>query len=283
MADRVVAAEKKRQYSEAEIEAMDTQSLMLLYKETGNDELRWPLVLRYEHLVKTAALQVKSVYSSFAQVDDIISEGILTLLSAIDKFNPTLGVKFETYVSKRIRGMIVDLARKQDWIPRNVRRRTKEIDVAITELSNKLGRYPTDAEIANYLNIGQERYQKDLADIALSNVLSLDALMNMYDPEGHPVEVLPSDAEGQPEMMLQSRELQEVLASGIISLRKNEQIVLSLHYERNLQFNEIAQVMELSAPRISQIHARAIEKLRTYMEPYFNETTPSEKNHKRKV
>lgn len=259
-----------KSYTEAEIAQMDTAALMALYKETGNEELRWPLVLRYEHLVKSAAMQVKSVYCSFAQVEDIISEGLLTLLSAIDKFDPDKGMKFETYVSKRLRGMIIDLARRQDWIPRTVRRRMKEIDAAMSDLSNELGRTPSDAEVAQHLNITPERYQKDLADIAMGSVLSLDALINMYDSQGQIIDLMPADAESQPESVLQKHELQDVLAAGIASLRKNEQIVLSLHYEKNLQFNEIAQVMELSAPRISQIHAKAIEKLRSYMESYLN-------------
>ena len=117
-------------YSEREIEEMETQDLLQLYKETGDESLKWPLVLRYEGLIKNAAMQIRGVYSSFAQIDDIINEGIITLLGAIDKFDPDKGVKFETYVSKRIRGMVIDLARKQDWIPRNVRKRAKEIDMA---------------------------------------------------------------------------------------------------------------------------------------------------------
>ena len=166
-------------YSEREIEEMDTQDLLRLYKETGDESLKWPLVLRYEGLIKSAAMQIRGVYSSFAQIDDIINEGIITLLGAIDKFDPDKGVKFETYVSKRIRGMVIDLARKQDWIPRNIRKRAKEIDAASAELATALGRTPTDGEIARHLGITQERYQKDAANIALSNVLSLDVLMNL--------------------------------------------------------------------------------------------------------
>lgn len=258
-------------YSEREIEAMDTQDLLRLYKETGDESLKWPLVLRYEGLIKSAAMQIRGVYSSFAQIDDIINEGILTLLSAVDKFDPDKGVKFETYVSKRIRGMVIDLARKQDWIPRNVRKRAKEIDLASAELSASLGRSPTDGEIADHLGITQERYQKDAANIALSNVLSLDLLMDTREAAGYQMEVPTSDPRSQPEAVLQERELQRTLAQGIASLRENEQIVLSLYYERNLHLKEIAQVMELSEPRISQIHTRAIQKLRKFMERYFDD------------
>ncbi len=268
-------------YTEREIETMDTQDLLRLYKETGDESLKWPLVLRYEGLIKSAAMQIRGVYSSFAQIDDIINEGILTLLSAVDKFDPDKGVKFETYVSKRIRGMVIDLARKQDWIPRNVRKRAKEIDMAAAELSASLGRTPTDEEIAGHLGITQERYQKDAANIALSNVLSLDVLMDTREASGYQMEVPSSDLQSQPEAVLQERELQRTLAAGISQLRENEQIVLSLYYERNLHLKEIAQVMELSEPRISQIHTRAIQKLRIYMENYLNDAeAPNAKRRK---
>ncbi len=269
-------------YSEREIEEMDTQDLLRLYKETGDENLKWPLVLRYEGLIKSAAMQIRGVYSSFAQIDDIINEGILTLLGAIDKFDPDKGVKFETYVSKRIRGMVIDLARKQDWIPRNVRKRAKEIDLAVAELSATLGRAPTDGEIAGYLGISQERYQKDAANIALSNVLSLDVLMDTRETAGYQLEVPSSDLQSQPEAVLQEREMQRALAEGISQLRENEQIVLSLYYERNLHLKEIAQVMELSEPRISQIHTRAIQKLRSFMEVYLNDTGEPKPKKKRR-
>ena len=269
-------------YSEREIEEMDTQDLLRLYKETGDENLKWPLVLRYEGLIKSAAMQIRGVYSSFAQVDDIINEGILTLLGAIDKFDPDKGVKFETYVSKRIRGMVIDLARKQDWIPRNVRKRAKEIDLAVAELSATLGRAPTDGEIAGYLGISQERYQKDAANIALSNVLSLDVLMDTRETAGYQLEVPSNDLQSQPEAVLQEREMQRALAEGISQLRENEQIVLSLYYERNLHLKEIAQVMELSEPRISQIHTRAIQKLRNFMEAYLNDTGEPKPKKKRR-
>lgn len=267
-------------YSEREVEEMDTQDLLRLYKETGDESLKWPLVLRYEGLIKSAAMQIRGVYSSFAQIDDIINEGILTLLGSIDKFDPDKGVKFETYVSKRVRGMVIDLARKQDWIPRNIRKRAKEIDMAAAELSANLGRTPTDEEIAQHLGITPERYQKDTASIALSNVLSLDVLMDTRETSGYRVEVPSSDLRSQPEAVLQEREMQRALAEGISQLRKNEQIVLSLYYERNLHLKEIAQVMELSEPRISQIHTRAIQKLRAFMGSYLNdaeEPTPKRK------
>lgn len=268
--------------SEAEIEAMETDALLRLYKQTGDEALKWPLVLRYEGMIKNAALQVRGVFSGFAQVEDIVNEGILTLLAAVDKFDPDKGVKFETYVAKRIRGMVIDLARKQDWLPRNVRQRAREIDEAVADLSNELGRFPTEREVADRLGVPLERYQKDAARTALNNTLSLDALMDSTDMDAYRFELTDRDERGQPEAALQDRELQETLAAGIGSLQENEQIVLSLYYEKNLHMKEIAQVMELSEPRISQIHARAIQKLREYMTEYMTGKPGQKQPKKRK-
>ena len=276
------AVEAVRAYTEAEIGAMETPDLLALYKSTGDETLKWPLVLRYEGLIKSAALQIRGVYSSFAQVDDIVSEGILTLLSAIDKFDPEKGIKFETYVAKRIRGMVIDMARKQDWLPRNIRQRAKEIDAAVSALANELGRFPTDQEVAGRLGIPVDKYQKEAARVALSNTLSLDALMDAKDLEGYRFEVSSEDPKLQPETVLEDRELQETLASGISALQENEQIVLSLYYEKNLHMKEIAQVMGVSEPRISQIHSRAIQKLRDHMGTYMNSGTPAQTSKKRK-
>ncbi|MDE6260840.1 MAG: FliA/WhiG family RNA polymerase sigma factor [Oscillospiraceae bacterium] len=272
----------QRRYTPDEVEAMPTPELLSLYKQTGDEELKWPLVLRYEGLIKSAALQIRGVYSSFAQVDDIVSEGILTLLSSIDKFDPDKGIKFETYVAKRIRGMVIDLARKQDWLPRNIRQRAKEIDAAVSNLANELGRFPTDHEVADHLGIPTDKYQKEAARVALSNTLSLDALMDARDLEGHRFEVSSEDPTVQPETVLEDQELQQTLAQGVAALQENEQIVLSLYYEKNLHMKEIAQVMGVSEPRISQIHSRAIQKLRDHMGAYMNSEAPQKTSKKRK-
>ena len=271
-----------KQFTPEEIEAMATPELLSLYKQTGDETLKWPLVLRYEGLIKSAALQIRGVYSSFAQVDDIVSEGILTLLSSVDKFDPDKGIKFETYVAKRIRGMVIDLARKQDWLPRNIRQRAKEIDAAVSNLANELGRFPTDHEVAGRLGISTDKYQKEAARVALSNTLSLDALMEARDLEGHRFEVSSEDPTIQPETVLEDQEVQETLAQGIAALQENEQIVLSLYYEKNLHMKEIAQVMGVSEPRISQIHSRAIQKLRDHMSAYLNSEAPAKNSKKRK-
>ena len=242
----------------------------MTYKQTGDEQYKWPLVLRYKDLIKSAALQIRGVYNHLAQVDDIVSEGILTLVSAIDRYDPEKGVKFETFISKRIRGMVIDVARKQDWLPRSLRKRTREIDEAVTQLYTELGRCPSDTEVAQYLGVTVEKYHKEAAGVALGNILSLDALIDMREQDTGWFEMPARDAKEQPEVVFQERELYEALADGISRLRENEQIVLSLYYERNLHMKDIAQVMDISAPRVSQIHARAIEKLQEHMCAYMS-------------
>lgn len=267
--------------SQDEIDSMSNEALLAAYKQTGDDQYKWPLVLRYKDLIKSAALQIRGVYSHLAQVDDIVSEGILTLVSAIDRYDPEKGVKFETFIAKRIRGMVIDVARKQDWLPRSLRKRTREIDEAITQLYAELGHYPSDQEVAQHLGVTVEKYHKEVAGVALGNILSLDALIDMREQDTGWFEIPARDTKEQPEVVFQERELHEMLAKAIGELRENEQIVLSLYYEKNLHMKEIAQVMDISAPRVSQIHARAIEKLQEHMRAYMSGTGAAA-NQKRK-
>lgn len=247
---------------------MDSQTLLVLYHETGDEELKWELVLRYTNLVRRMAAQVCGLYSSFAQLDDIISEGVLVLLDAVDKFDPQKGVKFETYVSKRLRGMIIDLAREQDWMPRQVRQKSIRLKRAAEDLSVQLGHTPSSQEIADYLGVSKEEYDRMRAETAAAGLVSLDALLDACGSTGsHWTQDTGSGC--LPEAQYEEKELQATLQQGISSLRENEQLVLSLYYERELNMKEIAQVMRVSAPRVSQIHSKAIQHLRQYMQQHY--------------
>lgn len=258
------------QYTMEDIEAMDTNALLSLYKQTGQEELKWPLVMRYTNMIKSIALQICGIYSSFAQVDDIINEGVITLLGAVDRFEPDKGIKFETFVSKRIRGMIIDLARRQDWIPRSLRKRSRDIDQAITQLHSELGRMPNDLEVCRRLDIPLAKYREDMLNLDLSNVLSLETLIEAKEQGNASVSIPSKDLTAQPELHLQEKEFHKKLEDGIKTLRENEQLVLSLYYQEELNMREISHVMEISEPRVSQIHSKAIQKLRFYMQNYLN-------------
>ena len=245
-------------------EEMTTEELFALYGETRDQDLKWEIALRYTGLIRSIALQIRGVFCSFTQLDDIINEGLIVLADAVDKFDPEKG-RFEMYVAKRIRGMIVDLARQQDWVPRTVRQRAQRIDKAVTEMYNQTGKMPSDSEVAEKLGITIEEYREAMANASLHNILSLDEVF-----EGNDSWEAAADPEsgGHPEQALMGEELVNTLAKAVSSLKTNEQLVLSLYYEQNLKMKDIATVLEISAPRVSQIHARAVQKLKVLMEDY---------------
>lgn len=253
--------------SQEEAQQLDDRSLLELYQRTGDQELKWMLVLRYTQLVRRIALQASGLYSSFAQLDDIIQEGLLVLLNAVDKFDLSKNVKFETYVSTRLRGMIVDLARRQDWLPRQVRQKAVKLNRATDELAGNLGRVPTSDEVAQYMGLTREQYDALLSETAVSSMVSFEAVL---DSCGNATEKFLSLGEqsNPTEEEYQDQELHQVLEQGIASLRENERMVLSLYYEKELNMKEIAQVLGVSAARVSQIHSRALQHLRVHMKQY---------------
>ena len=262
-----VRARNNEPYSQRELDEMDNAALLALYKEHGCDEARWTLVLRYTGLLQRVAMQTCGLFQGFAQTDDVIQEGILVLLNAVDKFDPQRGVKFETYIAKRLRGMVVDLARKQDWIPRQVRQKAVRLNRASEELSLQLGHTPSDRELSEFLGLDKETYESTLAETAASNLISFEALLDSYGSGAGRMPMI-NQAENQPEEEYQQKELLARLAEEIAALRPNEQLVLSLYYEKELTMKEIAQVLGVSAPRISQIHSRAIQQLQARMKQY---------------
>ncbi|MFV0515944.1 MAG: sigma-70 family RNA polymerase sigma factor [Aminipila sp.] len=244
--------------------------LFNLYRETGDIYVKQELVMRYSGMVKTIAVQLRGVYASFTDIDDIVNEGIITLMQVVDKFDPSKNVKFESYASLRIRGAIVDLARKQDWVPRNIRKLGKAIDQSYSELYFVLGRYPTDEEVADKLGITVEKYYKALSETNLFNVLSLDAIVAGIQDEGQNEKVLKDhNVDGLPSHNLEQKELQQMLKESVEHLRENEQLVVSLYYRKELSMKEIAKVMGISEPRVSQLHSTALKKLRLNLESYY--------------
>ena len=242
---------------------MTVEELFAEYRRKPSDELKWEIVMRYTGVVKNIGLQIQGVYSSFAQLDDIINEGLIVLAKSVDKYDPSIG-KFETYVSKRVRGMIIDLARQQDWVPRPIRRRAKEIDRVNAELYDELGRFPTEHEAAERLGISDQEYMDYLANSSVYNVVSLEETLENYE-----VPLDESSAahdETLPDLVYEREELMETLAEAIGQLRQNEQIVLSLYYQKDMKMKDIAEILGVSHARASQIHTRAIQKLKVYLE-----------------
>ena len=244
-----------------ELDQMNNEELMALYKRTGDNDIKWALAMRFQEPLRRIAMRTCGAYGGMNQLEDVIHEGLLTLLNAMDRFDPEKGVKLETYVAKRLRGIVIDLGRKQDWMPRQLRQKSSRMGRAEEELSMTLGREPTDREVAEHLGLSLEEYEQDLSDTAGANLVSFEMLLDAYgNVSGRMLER--SNYEDPPEEMWEEKELRAALIQGIQQLRPNEQMVLSLYYEKELTMKEIAQVLGVSPPRVSQIHSHAIQRLR---------------------
>ena len=160
------------------------EELLELYQMTGDAEIKKELTLRYLYIVKSIAVQMRDVYLGFTQVEDIINEGVIVLMKALDKYDVSKNARFETYVSRRIRGMIIDIARKQDWVPRTVRKSSKEIQEKRMEMYVQNGVMPSDAEVADAVGMTVEKLQEILGKMNLFSVLSLDMVMEESQEKG---------------------------------------------------------------------------------------------------
>lgn len=251
---RTATAEKERTVEELFCEFLRTRA----------EDVKWEIVLRHSNMIKSIALRLQDVYSSFAQLDDIINEGLITLADAVERYDPEKG-SFEAYASIRIRGMIIDYAKKQDWVASSVRRRVQQIEQTAAELAAGMGREPTEQEVAQKLGLTMAQYRRAVGISFTRNVISLEELI-----EQNREHWAASDAR-YPEEELQRTELVEVLATAIASLEQNEQLVLSLYHEQDLKRTEIASILGVSPVRVSQIHTKALRKLRKVLSKYLND------------
>jgi len=257
--------------TQIELENMTNEELLTEYRKTHGLRVKQELVMRYVYIVRSIAIQMRDVYVSFAQLDDIVNEGVLVIMNALDKFDPEKNVKFETYISKRIKGMVIDIARKQDWIPRSVRKNARDIDEVTTKLYNELGRTPTPEEVSRDMNISLEKYQEAQRKTTLYNVLSLDAFLDENGENKKAIYLPSKDEDEQPELSCLRKESNEIVADGIKSLKENEQLVISLYYVEELNMKQIAEILHVSEPRVSQIHANAVKKLKIYLQKVYGE------------
>lgn len=264
---QTISGEWEKVMSMDELKEKTNEELFDLYRKE-NDEgikqiLRQELTLRYLFIVKAIAYQMRDLYISFTQPEDIINEGVLEIMKGIDRYDPARDNKFDTFISQRIRGMVIDLMRKNDWMPRNFHRDRKNLEEIQTKLTEKLGRAPTDEEVAEEADIDIKKLRKIRSMSTMVNVLSLDMT---YDDTDEAVLQVPTEDEGVlPEASLMNKETTRQLASCIDRLAEKEKMIISLYYVDNLNMSQIADVMEISQPRVSQLHAQAIRKLQKLM------------------
>lgn len=238
-----------------------------LYKKTGSIELRNEIVLQYTDLVKKIVLRFKGSYNNFGQLDDMVNQGMIALINAVEKFDAELGNKFETFASLKIRGSIIDFMRKQDWVPRSQRSLSKVLEDTFGELYVQNGREPTENEIADKMGITIVNLQKILEQRHNSFVLSYEEAINEKMMEVSPL-VTNQRKDESPESQILYDELKLKLGDAIDQLKEKERVVVSLYYYENLKLREIAEILGVTESRVSQIHSQAIIKMKTRLKNY---------------
>ena len=250
---------------------MDEAGRRRLWEEYGKDrthELREKLILEYAPLVKLVAGRLSMYLGYNVEYDDLVSYGIFGLIDAIDKYDSMKEVKFETYASLRIRGAILDQIRKMDWIPRTIRQKQKKIDAVIRQIEAETGRTATDEEIAASLGISDEEYLEWQSQLKITNIVSLNEYMEQgsevpAEPNRHTTARFES-----PEENIEKEELKQVLEQTLQILTEKEKKVILLYYYEDLTLKEISSVLEVSESRISQLHTRALQKMKEKMGSY---------------
>jgi RNA polymerase sigma factor for flagellar operon FliA len=244
--------------------ADETQTLWLEYRRTKDQGLRDRLILTYAPLVKYVAGRLGSGLPAHVDEGDLVSYGLLGLIGAIERYEPDRDVKFETYAIARIKGAIIDELRAMDWVPRSVRSRAREIERAIAQLEAKIGRAPTDEEIAGKVGITVEELEDSLTDIARSSIAALDELWTVSDG-GDQVALIDTveDADApDPQNSLSQTEQREAIADAIARLPEREKLVVTLYYYEELTLREIGEVLGVTESRVSQLHTKAILRLK---------------------
>ena len=246
----------------------ETQALWRDYVKTKDQAVRDRLILTYAPLVKYVAGRLGSGLPAHVDENDLVSYGLLGLIGAIERFDPNRDIKFETYAIARIKGSIIDELRAMDWAPRSVRSRARDIERSIAELERKLHRAPTDEEIAEKLGITTDELDDSLSEIGRSSIAALDELWTISSSGGGGDQVALidtiEDTQGpEPQSELAQTELKEALGDAIARLPEREKLVVTLYYYEELTLREIGEVLGVTESRISQLHTKAVLRLRS--------------------
>lgn len=246
------------------LEQKTEEELWLAYKKTRDPKIRETFIKQYAPLVKYVAGKVAVGMPHNVEFDDLVGFGTFGLLDAIEKFDPEKNVKFKTYAVTRIRGAIFDELRSIDWVPRSVRQKTKELEETIGSLEAQLGRTATDQEIAQALGMTEDEFLKTMMRISGTSILSLNDVWFSGDENdkvsiGESIEA-PSSL--NPDIIVEKDEIRRIIVEAINELPDKEKKVLVLYYYEDLTLKEIGQVLEVTESRVSQLHTKAILRLR---------------------
>lgn len=233
------------------------------YKESQDIELRNKIVILYAGLVKSIARRAASVSGNYVDIDDLVSFGMIGLIKAVEKFDPEKGVTFETYATYRVRGEIIDYMRRNDWVPRGVRKRAQAIEKAAEEFKSETGREPTEEELSIKLGVKKSDIAQAMSECERINLISFEEVL-----QDASIKERNFISEDTPEMSLAKSELIEVLAEAIEELPERERLVITLYYYEELTLKEISSIMGVSESRVSQLHTRAVKKLKAALSKY---------------
>jgi RNA polymerase sigma factor FliA len=241
------------------------------YKRTLDSVTRDRLLNQYLPLVKNVASRMALGFPKSVELNDLVNTGVIGLIEAFNNFDPARGVKFETYAVPRIRGAILDELRALDWIPRSTRAKSREIDRATTKLENELGRSPSDSELAKKLNVSTDELLSTLGDVSSTTLLSLDELISREDDNRQVprIETVENAAADNILSDMERNELRAFLVNSISGLTEQERLVIALYYYEELTLKEIGEVMLISESRVSQIHTKAVFRLRAMIRDNF--------------
>ncbi len=245
--------------------ATDMSINWVQYKEKNDIDARDDLIIHYAHLVKYVANRLAINLSSVVEVDELISYGIEGLIDAIEKYDHKRNIKFETYAITRVRGSMIDGLRSMDWVPVSVRQKSKELEKTYTKLEGELGRAATDAEVAQELGLTINEFANLLREVAANTIISLDDFIpgdDGDDKKKRIVDLLEDHNATDALQLLEISEVKELLAKTIARLPEKEKKVVYLYYYEGLTLKEIGMVLGLSESRISQLHTKAILRLR---------------------
>jgi RNA polymerase sigma factor for flagellar operon FliA len=251
--------------ADSSLKGKSEEELWRLYKKSKDPRIRDFFIKQYAPLVKYVAGKVAIGMPNNVEFDDLVGFGVFGLFDAIEKFDPNKHVKFKTYAVTRIRGSIFDELRSIDWVPRSVRQKTREVEESIRKLEASLGRSATDKEIAREMRIDIKEFQQIMLKISGTSVLSLNEVWYTGDENDKIsiVESIESPSTFNPDTIVEKEEIKRVIVEAINELPEKEKKVLILYYYEDLTLKEIGEVLEVTESRISQLHTKAIMRLRS--------------------
>jgi RNA polymerase sigma factor for flagellar operon FliA len=250
-------------------------ALLKKYKEDPSkltSAQRDKLIMEYAPLIRFIAQKIAIRLPSNIELDDLISSGVIGLMDALEKYDPTRDNTFKTYAEFRIRGAILDELRAQDWVPRSVRDKAKLVDRTIVKLESELGKTPTDEEVAQRLNVSMEEFHDLVNQVRPVSLLSIDDLATFSNGDKKSIlGLLESCKLTNPLNSLNLKTVKDVVTKAIEELPEKQRLVLSLYYYEDLNLKEIGKVLRVTESRVSQLHAQAVSKLRIKLQNFFDQ------------